>query len=100
MGGARGPTDDRTIIRLNIDHFRRLLATALDPTTRQTVERLLAEAEDDLHAAQHATGTEHARRARPETESGERECPETAASLEDFRVRADGASRPLRTEGV
>ena len=55
MGGTHGPTDHQTIIRLNIDHFRRLLATTLDRTTRQTAERLLAVAEDDLHAAQCAT---------------------------------------------
>ena len=42
--------DRRTIIRLNIDRFRRLLATDLDGATRRTVERLLAEAKADLDA--------------------------------------------------
>ena len=41
---------DRTIIQLNIDHFTRLLTTNLDHKTRQTVERLLAEAKADLRA--------------------------------------------------
>ena len=52
MSGERAPPGDRAIIQLNIDHFRRLLATTLDPTTRQTVRCLLAEAEADLKAAE------------------------------------------------
>ena len=34
---------DRTVADLNIEHFRRLLATEIDPARRQVVERLLAE---------------------------------------------------------
>ena len=37
-----------TISRLNIDHYRRLLATDIDQSTRQTVMRLLAEEEAKL----------------------------------------------------
>lgn len=54
MSGERVPPGDRTIIQLNIDHFRRLLATTLDPTTRQTVESLLAEAKADLKVTEPA----------------------------------------------
>ncbi len=43
---------DRMIIQLNIDRFRRLLETKLDPGTRETVERLLAEAQADLDGTQ------------------------------------------------
>jgi hypothetical protein len=39
---------DRTIILLNITHFRRLLATNLDHDIRRTVQQLLAEAQADL----------------------------------------------------
>lgn len=34
---------DRTIARLNIEHYRRLLANEVDETRRQTLQRLLAE---------------------------------------------------------
>lgn len=40
----------RAIIRLNIEHFRRLLTTELDDIKRQTVIRLLAEEEGKLAA--------------------------------------------------
>lgn len=36
---------DRTIARLNIEHYRRLLAKEADETRRQTLLRLLAEEE-------------------------------------------------------
>ena len=39
---------DRTVVDLNIAHFKRLLATEIDPATRQTIERLLAEEEAKL----------------------------------------------------
>jgi hypothetical protein len=39
---------DRDIARLNIDHFRRLLAGKLDDSKRQTILRLLAEEEAQL----------------------------------------------------
>jgi len=39
---------DRTIARLNIEHYRRLLAHEIDETRRQTVLCLLAEEEAKL----------------------------------------------------
>jgi hypothetical protein len=41
---------DRTIARLNIEHFQRLLATETDATRRQMIMRLLAEEEAKLTA--------------------------------------------------
>jgi hypothetical protein len=41
---------DMDIERLNIEHFRRLLATDIDDAKRQTVVRLLAEEEAKLAA--------------------------------------------------
>jgi hypothetical protein len=43
---------DRTVAHLNIEHYRRLLATEMDETKRQTILRLLAEEEAKL-AARH-----------------------------------------------
>jgi hypothetical protein len=39
---------DRTVARLNIEHYRRLLATESDETRRQVIQRLLAEEEAKL----------------------------------------------------
>jgi hypothetical protein len=39
---------DRSIARLNIEHFRRLLASETDETRRKTILRLLAEEEAKL----------------------------------------------------
>ncbi len=39
---------DRTVARLNIEHFRRLLAKETDETRRQILQRLLAEEEGKL----------------------------------------------------
>jgi hypothetical protein len=39
---------DKTIARLNIEHFRKRLAVETDETTRQTLLRLLAEEEAKL----------------------------------------------------
>ncbi|MFN3658541.1 MAG: hypothetical protein ACK4UO_14930 [Pseudolabrys sp.] len=39
---------DRMIARLNVEHYRRLLATETDETRRQTLQRLLAEEETKL----------------------------------------------------
>jgi hypothetical protein len=39
---------DRTVARLNIEHYRRLLARETDETRRQTILRLLAEEEAKL----------------------------------------------------
>jgi len=39
---------DRSIAQLNIEHFRRLLATETDETRRRTLLRLLAEEEAKL----------------------------------------------------
>jgi hypothetical protein len=41
---------DRTVARLNIEHYRRLLATETDETRRQTLTRLLAEEEAKLRS--------------------------------------------------
>lgn len=40
----------RTVIRLNIEHFRKLLAAETDDAKRQTIIRLLAEEEQKLAA--------------------------------------------------
>ena len=42
---------DRTVADLNIEHFRKLLASETDPAKRQTIERLLAEEEAKLGRA-------------------------------------------------
>jgi hypothetical protein len=39
---------DRTIAQLNIEHFRKLLATETDESKRQTLLRLLAQEEAAL----------------------------------------------------
>ena len=39
---------DRTVARLNIEHYRRLLARETDELRRQTIMRLLAEEEAKL----------------------------------------------------
>ena len=39
---------DRAVARLNIEHYRRLLARETDETRRQTIMRLLAEEEAKL----------------------------------------------------
>lgn len=41
---------DRTVARLNIEHYRRLLARESDATRRQALLRLLAEEEARLAA--------------------------------------------------
>jgi len=39
---------DRSVARLNIEHYRKLLANETDETRRQTIMRLLAEEEAKL----------------------------------------------------
>jgi hypothetical protein len=39
---------DRTVAKLNIEHYRRLLAEETDAARRQTLQRLLAEEEAKL----------------------------------------------------
>ena len=39
---------DRTVARLNIEHYRRLLAQETDESRRRTIQRLLAEEEAKL----------------------------------------------------
>lgn len=39
---------DRTVAHLNIEHYRRLLETEIDPPKRETILRLLAEEEAKL----------------------------------------------------
>ena len=41
---------ERTVARLNIEHFKRLLETETDETKRQTLLRLLAEEEAKLRS--------------------------------------------------
>lgn len=45
--GESGPMD-RVVARLNIEHYRRLLATELDEAKRRALQRLLAEEEAKL----------------------------------------------------
>lgn len=49
MVGEGGPME-RTVARLNIEHYRRLLTTELDVAKRDTLQRLLAEEETKLAA--------------------------------------------------
>lgn len=42
---------DKRVARLNIDHYRKLLATEIDETKRRTLQQLLAEEEAKLAAA-------------------------------------------------
>jgi hypothetical protein len=42
---------DRTVADLNIEHFKKLLSTEVDPVKRRTIERLLAEEEAKLARA-------------------------------------------------
>ena len=53
---------DRTVARLNIEHFRQLLARETDETKRQMILRLLAEEEAKLKALTRSSERE------PETE--------------------------------
>jgi len=39
---------DKSVARLNIEHYRKLLATDLDDTKRQTILKLLAKEEATL----------------------------------------------------
>ena len=39
---------DKTVARLNVEHYKRLLATETDETRRRTLLRLLAEEEAKL----------------------------------------------------
>jgi hypothetical protein len=43
---------DKTVADLNIEHFRKLLSTEVDPVKRQTLTRLLAEEEAKLKRTQ------------------------------------------------
>ena len=43
---------DKTVADLNIEHYKKLLATETDPAKRQTIQRLLAEEEAKLALAQ------------------------------------------------
>jgi hypothetical protein len=45
---ARMDSSERTIIELNISHYRRLLTTVAEPRKRQTIATLLAEEEAKL----------------------------------------------------
>jgi hypothetical protein len=43
---------DKSIARLNIDHFRKLLAEETDETKRRTLQQLLAEEEARLKSVE------------------------------------------------
>jgi hypothetical protein len=47
MDAAMNPSA-RTIVVLNIEHYRKLLATEHDPAKRTTISKLLAEEEEKL----------------------------------------------------
>jgi hypothetical protein len=57
-----GSCMDKAIARLNIEHFRKRLATETDETTRQTLLRLLAEEEAKLGAGTKGPPAERKRR--------------------------------------
>ena len=46
---------DKAIARLNIEHYRKLLANEIDETRRQQIVRLLAEEEAKLAALENPT---------------------------------------------
>jgi hypothetical protein len=48
LGVARMDSSERTIIELNIRHYRTLLTTEMDAAKRQTIATLLAEEEAKL----------------------------------------------------
>jgi hypothetical protein len=43
---------DKTVADLNIEHYKKLLATETDPVKRQMIQRLLAEEKAKLAPAQ------------------------------------------------
>ena len=47
-GSHTGTTLDRTVAKLNIEHYRRLLAAETDETRRQVLLKLLGEEEKKL----------------------------------------------------
>jgi hypothetical protein len=49
-GGSRRASMDKTVARLNIEHFRKKLAVETDEARRQTLMRLLAEEEVKLQS--------------------------------------------------
>jgi hypothetical protein len=49
-GGERALDSPKNIARLNIDHYRRLLATETDPSKRAIIQKLLSEEEAKLRS--------------------------------------------------
>jgi hypothetical protein len=45
--------EDPTILKMNLDHFRRLLEIEADPTKRQMILKLIREAEAKLQQDRH-----------------------------------------------
>ncbi len=45
---------DRFVVEANVKRYRELLETARDPKWRDTVQKLLAQAENDLKMMEHA----------------------------------------------
>jgi len=57
---------DRTVARLNIEHFQKKLATEADETKRQQILRLLAEEEAKLSAIEAQRTRSHGSRTEQE----------------------------------
>jgi hypothetical protein len=47
--------EDPTILRMNLDHFRRLLKTEADPAKRQMILKLIGETEAKLQPDQYSS---------------------------------------------
>ena len=56
MMAREGRQMDRTVARLNIEHYRRLLAKELDEAKRRTLQRLMAEEEAKMAGLEHPEG--------------------------------------------
>ena len=54
----KGDAMDKTVALLNIDHYRKMLATEHDETKRQTLLRLLAEEQAKLVVLDHPPNKE------------------------------------------
>ena len=55
MGDEGELAMDKTVARLNIEHYRKLLANEIDETRRQMIARLLAEEEAKLAGLENPT---------------------------------------------
>ena len=57
-GEEANPDSPKNIARLNVEHYRRLLASETAPAKRATIEKLLAEEEAKLRALE-GEGNQH-----------------------------------------